>query len=74
MNKGISEERFNNIDDGLKAYNYATGKNLQLEPLGYEPRMEAYLDDETRSNLQMGELTVIGAGMLVAGYLSYKFL
>ena len=68
-----SERQFKNIDDALQEYYYLTGENLQVELGGPEPQLEDYVDEQTLSALQTGELVIIGAGILVSGYLAYKY-
>ena len=69
-----SERQFKNVDDALQEYYYITGENLQVQSLGAEPQLEDYINEQTLSALQTGELVIISAGMLVSGYLAYKYL
>ena len=69
-----SERRFKNVDDALQEYYYVTGKNLQVQSLGAEPQLEDYIDEQTLSALQTGELVIISAGVLLSGYLAYKYI
>ena len=68
-----SERQFKNVDDALQEFYYITGQNLQIESLGPEPQLKDYVDEQTLSALQTGELVIIGAGILVSGYLAYKY-
>ena len=69
-----SERQFKNVDDALQEYYYVTGKNLQVQSLGAEPQLEDYIDEQTLSTLQTGELVIISAGVLLSGYLAYKYI
>ena len=69
-----SERQFKNVDDALQEYYYVTGKNLQVQSLGAEPQLEDYIDEQTLSALQTGELVIISAGVLLSGYLAYKYI
>jgi hypothetical protein len=52
-----------------------TGEHLQpIASLGAEPQLEDYIDEETLSALQTGELVIVSAGILISGYLAYNFL
>lgn len=70
-----SERQFKNVDDALQEYYYITGETPPAPPegwLGAEPQL--IVDEQTLSTLQTGELVIIGAGILISGYLAYKFL
>jgi hypothetical protein len=67
-----SEHQYNNVNDALQEYYYVTGESLELESLGAEPQIEDYVDQETLSALQTGELVFISAGILITGYLLYR--
>lgn len=69
-----SEKQFKTVDDALQEYYYITGTTLRVDGVGAEPQLEDYLDEQTLSALQTGELVIVGAGVLVSGYLAYKYL
>ena len=55
----------------MQQYYLLTGN--VLPPLSAQPQLEDFLDDEQNLALQRGELTLIGTGLLITTYLTYKF-
>ena len=56
----------------MQQYYLLTG-NVLL-PLSAQPQLEDFLDDEQNLTLQRGELTLIALGLLLTGYLTFKFI
>ena len=73
-----SERQFKNVNDALQEYYYITGTSLRRDgipypELGAEPQLEDYIDETHLSALQTGELVVISTGILLSGYLAFKY-
>ena len=76
--EGHAERTFASVDEAMREYNMLTGGSAPMPP-GYaemapEPQLEDYLTEDQVSALQTGELVIVGAGMLLTGYLVYKYV
>ena len=56
----------------MQQYYLLTGN--VLPPLSAQPQLEDFLDDEQNLALQRDELTLIAIGLLITGYLTFKFI
>ena len=74
--RGHASRTFQDVNEAMQEYYYLTGDSaLESAPaLTAEPQLEDFLDDDQRGALQKGELALIGIGMFLTGYLTYKFL
>lgn len=79
--QGHAERTFRSVDEALQNYYFLTGGNLTDDDelaawadFPPEPQLSDYLDENTASALQNGELTLIAVGLLITGYLTYKFV
>ena len=70
--QGHAERAFASADDAMRKYYDLTG--VLMDPLLPEPQLFDYLDEDQTKAIQIGELTLIGLGMLGAGVLMYNFL
>ena len=69
--RGHAAKTFQNVDQAMQQYYLLTGNVLPL--LSAQPQLEDFLDDEQNLALR-GELTLIALGLLITGYLTYKFI
>ena len=72
--QGHAERTCQDVDEAMREYSLLTGNSLNYMTMSPEPRLEDYLDEDQMSTLQTGELAIVGAGMLITGYLTYRFL
>ena len=70
--QGHAERTFKDVDEAMQAYYILTGEQLNSMPP--EPQLSDFLDENDRTSIQRGELTIVAAGLLITGYLTYKFL
>ena len=70
--RGHAPNTFQNVDQAMQQYYFLTG--TELPPLSSEPQLEDFLDDASQLALQRGELSLIALGLLLTGYLTYKFI
>ena len=63
---------FQNVDQAMQQYYFLTG--TELPSLSSEPQLEDFLDDDQNLALQRGELSLIAIGLVLTGYLTYKFI
>ncbi len=70
--QGHAERTFKDVDEAMQAYYILTGEQLNSMPP--EPQLSDFLDENDRASIQRGELTIVAAGLLITGYLTYKFL
>ena len=70
--QGHAEKTFQNVEEAMQEYSLLTGD--VLPPLSAQPQLEDFLDDEQNLALQRGELALIGLGLCITGYLTYKFV
>ena len=70
--QGHAERTFQNVDQAMQQYYFLTGETLP--ELGPEPHLSDFLDDENKTAIQNGELAIIGVGLLITGYFTYKFI
>ena len=70
--QGHAAKTFQNVEEAMQEYYLLTGD--VLPPLSAQPKLEDFLDDEQNLALQRGELVLIGFGLLITGYLTYKFV
>lgn len=69
-----SEKTFTQISKAAAEYYLVTGQHLTLQDTGPEPMLADYLDENQVSNIQTGEIFVISTGLVLTGYLAYKYL
>jgi hypothetical protein len=67
--QGHAQRTFQDADQAMQEYYMLTGDKMPPEPQLYD-----YLDEEDKQKLQTGELVIIGARLLITGYLTYKFI
>ena len=67
-----AEKTFQNVDDAMYQYYNLTG--VIMDPLPPEPQLYDYLDEDQAKNIQNGELTLLGLGMIGTGILAYNYL
>ena len=70
--RGHAVKTFKDVDQAMQQYSFLTGEDLPL--LSAQPQLEDFLDDEQNLALQRGKLTLIGVGLLITAYLTYKFV
>ena len=70
--RGHAEKTFKDVNEAMQEYSFLTGEDLPL--LSAQPQLEDFLDDEQNLALQRGELALIGIGLFITGYLTYKFI
>ena len=70
--QGHAAKTFKNVDEAMQSYYYLTGE--QLEALPPEPQLSDFLYDDDNKAMQKTELVLVGAGLLITGYLTYKFI
>ena len=70
--RGHAAKTFQNVDQAMQQYYFLTG--TELPPLSSEPQLEDFLDDDQNLALQRGELTLVALGLVLTGYLTYKFI
>ena len=70
--QGHAEKTFRNVDEAMQSYYYLTGE--QLEALPPEPQLSDFLHEDDNAAIQKIELVLVGAGILITGYLTYKFV
>ena len=56
----------------MQKFYFLTG--TELPPLSSEPQLEDFLDDDQNLALQRGDLTLVALGLVLTGYLTYKFI
>lgn len=74
--QGHAIQSFHNADEALRQY-YLLTKDGSVGfggELGPEPKLEDYLNEDQISAFQKGELLVVGSGMLIAGYFTWKYI
>ena len=69
--QGHAERTFKNVDEAMQAYYVLTGEQLQMSP---EPQLSDFLYEDDKVAMQNTELVVVGVGLLITGYLTYKFV
>ena len=70
--RGHAAKTFQNVDQAMQQYYFLTG--TELPSLSSEPQLEDFLDDDQNLALQRGELSLIAIGLVLTGYLTYKFI
>ena len=70
--RGHAAKTFHNVDQAMQEYSLLTSS--VLPPLAEFPQLGDFLDDEQNFALQRGELALIGIGLVITGYLTYKFI
>ena len=70
--RGHAAKTFQNVDQAMQQYYFLTG--TELPSLSSEPQLEDFLDEASQVALQRGELSLIAIGLLLTGYLTYKFI
>lgn len=70
--EGQAERTFQSVDEAMQNYYYLTGETLEALPP--EPQLYDVLDENDNEIIKKTELTLIGAGLLITGYLTYRFI
>ena len=70
--EGHAEKTFRSVDEAMQNYYYLTGDNLEAFPP--EPQLSDVLNENDNEIIKNTELTLLGAGLLITGYLTYKFI
>jgi hypothetical protein len=71
--QGHAEKTFKNVNEAMQEYYLLTGEQMSLA-LAPEPQLSDFLDEEQKSALQKGELVIVSVGILITGYLTYKYV
>lgn len=69
--QGHAEKTFRDVNEAMQAYYVLTGEQLEMPP---EPQLIDYLHEDDKTAIQNTELVVVGVGILITGYLTYKFI
>ena len=72
--QGHAEKTFRDVDEAMQEYYYLTGEQLSFEALGPEPQLSDFLHEDDKSMIQNTELGIVGVGLLITGYLTYRFI
>jgi len=72
--QGHAERTFKNVDEAMQQYYLLTDEPLLMQQMGPEPQLSDFLDEEQNTALQTGEIAIVVAGMLITGYLTYRFI
>ena len=75
--EGHASRTFQDVDQAMQEYYMLTGNKLSFADSFAEipePQLSDYLDEEDQKALQTGELVILSAGLLLTGYLTYKFI
>ena len=72
--QGHAEKTFRNVNEAMQDYYLLTGDQIQLAAFAPEPQLSDFLDEEQQSALQKGELLIVSVGILISGYLAYKYV
>jgi hypothetical protein len=72
--QGHAERTFKNVDEAMQQYYLLTGESLQMQQMQPEPQLSDFLDEEQNTALQTGEIAIVVAGVLITGYLTYRFI
>lgn len=67
--QGHAEKTFKSVDEAMREYYLLTGEELPPEP-----QLSDFLDDNDTVSIQNGEIAIVAAGIILTGYLTYKFL
>ena len=67
--QGHAEKTFKNVDEAMQEYYLLTGEDIPPEP-----QLSDFLDDNDRASIQRGELAIVSVGLLITGYLTYRFI
>lgn len=68
--QGHAERTFQNVNEAMQQYSLLTGEPL----LGAEPQLYDYLEEDQKTALHTGELAIVGVGMIITGYLTYRYV
>jgi hypothetical protein len=71
--EGHAEKTFRDVDAAMRAYHDLIIGD-RLEDFPPEPELEDYLDEDQADVIKTGELAIVGAGMLLTGYLVYEYI
>ena len=69
--QGHAEKTFKNVDEAMQAYYVLTGEQLYMPP---EPQLSDFLHEDDKVSIQNTELTIVGVGLLITGYLTYRLI
>jgi hypothetical protein len=69
--EGHAEKTFKSVDEAMQAYYALTGEQLYMSP---EPQLSDFLDEDDNTTIEKTEIAIVGAGLLITGYLTYKFI
>ena len=77
INKKLKEQdhaqrTFNNVDQAMAQYYFLTGE--KLDGIQAEPQLSDFLHEEDQKKIEAGELATVAVGLLITGYLTYKFI
>jgi hypothetical protein len=72
--QGHAERTFKNVDEAMQQYYLLTGEPLQMQQMRPEPQLSDFLNEEQNTALQTGEIAIVVAGVLITGYLTYRFI
>jgi hypothetical protein len=67
--QGHAERTFQNANEAMQEYYLLTGDQMQPEP-----QLLDFLDEDQKTALQTGELVIVATGVIITGYLTYRFI
>ena len=70
--QGHAQKTFKDVDEAMQAYYILTGERLGDMPP--EPQLSEFLNENDKTAIQRGELAVVAIGLLITGYLTYRFI
>ena len=70
--QGHAERTFRDVDEAMQEYYLLTGEELSEMPP--EPQLSDFLHEDDKVLIQNGELAIVSVGLLITGYLTYRFI
>lgn len=70
--QGHAEKTFRNVEEAMQSYYFLTGE--QLEALPPEPQLSAFLQEDDDAAIKRNEIAIVGVGLLITGYLTFRFI
>ena len=67
--EGHAEKTFKSVDEAMQAYYALTGEYMPPEP-----QLSDFLHEDDNTTIKKTEIAIVGAGLLITGYLTYKFI
>ena len=66
-----AQKTYRDVNEAMQAYYVLTGEQLEMPP---EPQLSDYLHEDDKTAIQNTEFAVVGVGLLITGYLTYKYI